>query len=72
MNKLKTKLKSTKTILKITLNFILIPSFQMKSIKSTKFIKNFLEGGETIQSALLNYVRDVKSMAYPSPEHCFE
>ena len=40
--------------------------------KPPKFIKNFLEGGETIQSALLNYVRDVKSMAYPSPEHCFE
>ncbi len=40
--------------------------------KPPKFIKNFLEKGETIQSALRNYVLDVKSGAYPLPEHCFE
>ena len=40
--------------------------------KPPKFIKNFLEDGATIQSALKNYVSDVKSLAYPLPEHCFE
>ena len=40
--------------------------------KPPKFIKNFLENGETIQSALSNYVLDVKTGAYPLPEHCFE
>ena len=40
--------------------------------KPPKFIKNFLENGKTIQSALSNYVIDVKTGAYPLPEHCFE
>ena len=37
-----------------------------------KFVKNFLEQGETIQSAIRKYVLEVKSGAYPSSEHCFK
>ena len=37
-----------------------------------KFVKNFLEKGETIQSAIRKYVLEVKSGAYPSTEHCFK
>jgi 3-methyl-2-oxobutanoate hydroxymethyltransferase len=37
-----------------------------------KFVKNFLVGSDDgIPGALRNYVADVKSQAFPAPEHCF-
>ena len=29
------------------------------------------EGGNAIEAAIAAYVREVKSGAYPAPEHCF-
>lgn len=37
-----------------------------------KFVKNFMPEADSIQSAIEHYVRDVKSGAFPSPEHSFE
>ena len=39
--------------------------------KSPKFSKNFLDGADSIQSAIANYVRDVKQGQFPGPEHSF-
>jgi 3-methyl-2-oxobutanoate hydroxymethyltransferase len=37
-----------------------------------KFVKNFLEGAGTIQSAIAQYITDVKSGDFPSEEHTFK
>ncbi|MFC3152197.1 3-methyl-2-oxobutanoate hydroxymethyltransferase [Litoribrevibacter euphylliae] len=37
-----------------------------------KFVKNFLEGNNSIQAAIENYIQDVKSGAFPSEEHTFK
>jgi 3-methyl-2-oxobutanoate hydroxymethyltransferase len=37
-----------------------------------KFVKNFMEGTGSIQEAIEQYVADVKSGAFPGPEHSFE
>ena len=37
-----------------------------------KFVKNFLEGNNSIQAAIENYITDVKSGAFPSEEHTFK
>ncbi len=36
------------------------------------FAKNFMQGAESIQAALENYVQAVKDRSYPAPEHSFE
>ena len=37
-----------------------------------KFVKNFLEGNNSIQGAIEQYIRDVKSGEFPSEEHSFK
>lgn len=44
-----------------------------------RFVKNYMAGaaaqgekGGVIEAAIADYVREVKSGAYPAPEHCFE
>jgi 3-methyl-2-oxobutanoate hydroxymethyltransferase len=44
-----------------------------------RFVKNYLktavagsEPGGVIEAAIADYVREVKSGAYPAPEHCFK
>jgi 3-methyl-2-oxobutanoate hydroxymethyltransferase len=37
-----------------------------------KFVKNFLEGSNSIQAAIETYIKDVKSGAFPSEEHTFK
>ena len=39
--------------------------------KTPKFAKNFMSGTGSIQAAVEAFVRDVKSGAFPAPEHCF-
>jgi 3-methyl-2-oxobutanoate hydroxymethyltransferase len=39
--------------------------------KKAKFVKNYMQGVASIQEAIQNYVREVKSGAFPSPEYCF-
>ncbi|SNX27974.1 ketopantoate hydroxymethyltransferase [Polynucleobacter meluiroseus] len=39
--------------------------------KPPKFVKNFLDGSPSIESAIKTYIRSVKSGKFPSPEHCF-
>ena len=36
-----------------------------------RFVKNYMTGGADIQGAIAAYVSEVKSGAYPAPEHCF-
>ena len=36
-----------------------------------KFVKNFMEGHQSIESAVKAYVREVKSGKFPAPEHGF-
>lgn len=40
--------------------------------RKPSFAKNFLQGAESIQTALENYVHAVKDGGYPAPEHWFE
>ena len=35
-----------------------------------RFVKNYLVDGADIETAIGNYVKEVKSAAYPAPEHC--
>ena len=40
--------------------------------KSPRFVKNFMEGADSIQAAIENYADQVKSGEFPGPEHGFE
>ena len=39
--------------------------------KKARFVKNYMQRAASIQEAIQNYVREVKSGAFPSPEYCF-
>ena len=39
--------------------------------KPARFAKNYLQGRDSVPDALSAYVREVKSGAYPAPEHGF-
>ncbi|MBZ0106689.1 MAG: 3-methyl-2-oxobutanoate hydroxymethyltransferase [Sulfuricella denitrificans] len=39
--------------------------------KTPKFAKNFMPGAGSIQAAVQTFVQEVKSGAFPAPEHCF-
>lgn len=36
-----------------------------------RFVKNYMQGAESIEAAIKAYVTEVKSGAYPAAEHCF-
>jgi 3-methyl-2-oxobutanoate hydroxymethyltransferase len=40
--------------------------------KPAKFVRNFMQGSDSIQSALRNYKEAVINGSFPGPEHCFE
>jgi 3-methyl-2-oxobutanoate hydroxymethyltransferase len=40
--------------------------------KKARFVKNYLEGAGSIQEAVSRFVAEVRSGAYPQPEHGFE
>jgi 3-methyl-2-oxobutanoate hydroxymethyltransferase len=39
--------------------------------KPPKFVKNFMDGHHSVESAIKAYVREVKSGKFPGPEHGF-
>jgi 3-methyl-2-oxobutanoate hydroxymethyltransferase len=39
--------------------------------RKPRFVRNFMADSPSPQAAVLRYVADVKSGAYPAPEHCF-
>jgi len=39
--------------------------------KRTRFSRNYMEGAGSIHHAIENYVRDVKSGAFPTPDYAF-
>ncbi|MBK8017660.1 MAG: 3-methyl-2-oxobutanoate hydroxymethyltransferase [Betaproteobacteria bacterium] len=39
--------------------------------KKAKFVKNFMKGAGSVQEAVQNFVKEVKSGAFPTPEYCF-
>jgi 3-methyl-2-oxobutanoate hydroxymethyltransferase len=39
--------------------------------KKARFVKNFLRGAGSIQAAVENYVKEVKTGTFPGPEHSF-
>jgi 3-methyl-2-oxobutanoate hydroxymethyltransferase len=39
--------------------------------QTAKFVKNFMQGQDSIQAAVAAYVREVKEKTYPAPEHTF-
>jgi len=39
--------------------------------KKARFVRNFMEGQQSIAEALRCYVRSVKDGSFPGPEHCF-
>ncbi len=39
--------------------------------RPAKFVKNFLTGSESIQSAIRDYVNSVQNQDFPAPEHCY-
>lgn len=40
--------------------------------RQPKFVKNFLLSANSIEAAIKNYRAEVKSGAFPAPEHCFK
>jgi len=40
--------------------------------RKPRFAKNFLHDHDSVNEAITAYVQDVKSGAYPAPEHCFD
>ena len=40
--------------------------------RSPKFVKNFLEGQDSIEAAVVAYITAVKAGTFPGPEHCFK
>jgi 3-methyl-2-oxobutanoate hydroxymethyltransferase len=40
--------------------------------KKARFVKNYLQGAGSIQAAITRFVQEVKSGAYPAPEHGFD
>jgi 3-methyl-2-oxobutanoate hydroxymethyltransferase len=39
--------------------------------KRPKFSKDFLAGRDSVGAAIAAYAADVRSGAFPAPEHCF-
>jgi 3-methyl-2-oxobutanoate hydroxymethyltransferase len=39
--------------------------------RKPRFVKNFMDGASSCSDAVARFVADVKSGAYPAPEHCF-
>jgi 3-methyl-2-oxobutanoate hydroxymethyltransferase len=39
--------------------------------KKARFVKDFMEGQTSIEQAILAFVREVKEVSFPAPEHCF-
>lgn len=39
--------------------------------RKARFVKNFMEGKSSIESAVRAYVAEVKEKSFPAPEHCF-
>lgn len=39
--------------------------------RKARFVKNFMQGAESIQAAVETYVKDVKAKRFPAAEHCF-
>lgn len=39
--------------------------------RTPRFARNFLQGADSVQTALANYVTAVKNGTFPAPEHCF-
>jgi 3-methyl-2-oxobutanoate hydroxymethyltransferase len=40
--------------------------------KKARFVKNYLQGAGSIREAITQFVAEVKSGAYPKPEHGFD
>ena len=39
--------------------------------RKPRFVKNFMQGAESIPAAIGNYVKEVKAGSFPGPKHCF-
>lgn len=39
--------------------------------KPARFVRNFMEGADSIEAAVRNYVAAVKDRSFPAPEHCY-
>lgn len=39
--------------------------------RKPRFVKNFMQGADSIPTAIGNYVKEVKAGSFPGPEHCF-
>jgi 3-methyl-2-oxobutanoate hydroxymethyltransferase len=39
--------------------------------KPARFVRNFMEGADSIEEAVRNFVRAVKDRSFPAPEHCY-
>jgi 3-methyl-2-oxobutanoate hydroxymethyltransferase len=39
--------------------------------RKARFVKNFMEGQNSIEGAVRAYIADVKEKSFPGPEHCF-
>lgn len=39
--------------------------------KPARFVRNFMEGADSIETAVRNYVAAVRARTFPAPEHCY-
>ena len=37
-----------------------------------KFVKNFMQGADSVETAVRQYVNEVKAGSFPSSEHAYE
>ena len=40
--------------------------------RKARFVKNYMQGAPSIQTAIENYVKEVKAKVFPAPEHTFQ
>ncbi len=50
---------------------VLHDMLDVSSGKKLKFVKNFLQGRNSVQAAIEAYVKEVKAKSFPGPEHSF-
>lgn len=50
---------------------VLHDMLDVSSGKKLKFVKNFLQGRNSVQTAIEAYVKEVKAKSFPGPEHSF-
>jgi 3-methyl-2-oxobutanoate hydroxymethyltransferase len=50
---------------------VIYDALGMQTSKPPRFVRNFMQGSESIEAAIARYVASVKDGSFPAAEHCF-